>query len=318
MSATAQKQIDTLLRQHNFRLVRQTKHRVWRNPDGKVFVTSATPSDWRAALKQLSDLKRVVASDPVPEVVAISEYERCQALAKLAGQEKKTSGAAAGPAKSRGCGFSYIDEKKAVTSTLTPEQRQSEREQRAWESLVRKTRQDFVASVVAKHRVIAPKLEQELQRRYLEYADNRMAYEMRRGYESLKQGRGQKCSQMYSSISQILDTRVFHVHKLLGADFYHRAEDCEFCKKKQERIYYCCDHAFERCRVVALNIEEFVSLWSVEESTKAAEKLFGKAMLGTVETSESRTMATLWRYAVRKANELAKQLLAARPMKKAA
>src|SRR5205809_1048134 len=173
MSASAQKQVDALLREHGFRLVRQTKHHVWRNPQGKVFVTPSTPSDWRAWRNRLTDLKKVIASDPVPEVIAISEHERRQALEKIAAQEKKVAGAR-GAAKSKGCGFTYIDKKPEAVSTRPPEEKLAEREQRAWESLVRETRREFVENITAKYKALLPKFKEDLQRRFQIYADTRL------------------------------------------------------------------------------------------------------------------------------------------------
>lgn len=322
MSANAQKQVDTLLRQQNFRLVRQAKHRVWRNPDGKVFVTAATPSDWRAVKNQITVLKHVIASDPVPEVVAISEFERREALAKLARQEKKAPGAAAGPAKSKGCGYTYIEKKPEVISTLTPEQKQAEREQRALELLVRKARQEFVASIVAKHRVLAPKLKEEFQRRCLEYADNRLAFELRRHYDREKRGRRQAGSQMNRTISGILEARAFQVDRIIGAAF---DENCGLCEKKDGLFYYCFNHVYERYRAVALNIEKFMHSWPAEDVAKDATKMFNEMMRSKIEGTvaqgrgiQGHERGILMRYAVRKANELTKQLLASRPMKSAA
>jgi len=41
-------------------LVRQRKHQIWRLPNGRNFVMAATPSDWRAAQKQIHDLRRLL------------------------------------------------------------------------------------------------------------------------------------------------------------------------------------------------------------------------------------------------------------------
>jgi len=82
------KQIDSLLRQHGFRLIRDTKHCVYRNPDGKIFICSKTPSDYRAGYNKLTNLKSVIANPPRPEIVAISEFEREQAAQIIQGQDK--------------------------------------------------------------------------------------------------------------------------------------------------------------------------------------------------------------------------------------
>jgi len=49
-----------LLREYRFDLVRQRKHKIYRNPDGLTFVTASTPSDRRAPHNALSTLKRIL------------------------------------------------------------------------------------------------------------------------------------------------------------------------------------------------------------------------------------------------------------------
>ena len=117
MSSTLAKH-DALLRQHKFVLVREDKHKVYRNPEGKVYVTSATPSDWRAGLNMLTALKRCIAEPAKPTVVAISDFEREQAAQLIQGQQKQqhtAHGMGSGKLKhSRGTGFIY-DGPKIVT-----------------------------------------------------------------------------------------------------------------------------------------------------------------------------------------------------------
>lgn len=55
-----QEQLMQLLREHNFDLVRQRKHKIYRNPNGLTFVTASTPSDRRAPQNALSTLKRIL------------------------------------------------------------------------------------------------------------------------------------------------------------------------------------------------------------------------------------------------------------------
>ena len=88
MSSTLAKH-DALLRQHKFVLVREDKHKVYRNPEGKVYVTSATPSDWRAEFNMLKSLKRCIAEPAKPMVIAISDFEREQAAQLIQGQQKQ-------------------------------------------------------------------------------------------------------------------------------------------------------------------------------------------------------------------------------------
>jgi len=102
---------DALLRQHKFVLVREDRHKVYRNPEGKVYVTSATPSDWRAEFNMLKSLKRCIAEPPKPMVIAISDFEREQAAQLIQGQQKQqhsAHGMGCGKQKhSRGTGFIY-------------------------------------------------------------------------------------------------------------------------------------------------------------------------------------------------------------------
>jgi hypothetical protein len=81
--------LNGLLREHRFELVRSTKHRVFRNPTGQIFVMSATPSDHRSAGNALTQLKRVIANPPQPFVVAIADYERDEAARVIAAQPKQ-------------------------------------------------------------------------------------------------------------------------------------------------------------------------------------------------------------------------------------
>jgi len=74
------KQIESLLHQHNFRLIRETKHRVYRNPAGQIFVCGSTPSDYRAAKNALANLRHVIESPAKPEIVAVSEFEKTAAF----------------------------------------------------------------------------------------------------------------------------------------------------------------------------------------------------------------------------------------------
>src|SRR5438034_7983786 len=69
---------DALLCQHKFVLVRDDKHKVYRNPEGKVYVTAATPSDWRAGFNMLKALKRCIAEPAKPLVLAINDFERSE------------------------------------------------------------------------------------------------------------------------------------------------------------------------------------------------------------------------------------------------
>ena len=105
--------LERTLKEHRFVLIRQSTHRVFRNPEGRTFVCASTPSDtFRWAKNALAELKRVIESQPKPEVVAVSEYQREQAARVISGESKPNQqgiqGAGRGK-KSRGTGFIYED-----------------------------------------------------------------------------------------------------------------------------------------------------------------------------------------------------------------
>ena len=111
--------LESLLRQHGFKVVRETRHIVYRNPEGKIFVTSKTPSDHRAVKNMVSTLERVIAS-PAPSSELIEEESQRREIEKtitltvtvkpLAGM----SGAGKGK-KQRGVGI-YYEEKLQTTA----------------------------------------------------------------------------------------------------------------------------------------------------------------------------------------------------------
>jgi hypothetical protein len=69
-----QDQLIKLLHEHSFDLVRQRKHKIYRNPDGLIFVTASTPSDRRAPQNALSTLKRMLRHlDAAPAPVDIMQ-----------------------------------------------------------------------------------------------------------------------------------------------------------------------------------------------------------------------------------------------------
>jgi predicted RNA binding protein YcfA (HicA-like mRNA interferase family) len=51
------------LKRNGFMLVRQSRHQVWRNPDGKQIVVSSSPSDKHWAAQALRDLRRRMAGN---------------------------------------------------------------------------------------------------------------------------------------------------------------------------------------------------------------------------------------------------------------
>lgn len=157
--ADSAKQLESLLRQHNFRLIRETRHLVYRNREGKVFVCSKTPSDYRASHNMLTRLKLVIASPPRPEVVAISDFEREQAALVIQPQNK-LPGLGGGKQKhSEGVGI-YWEETEQPT--IEQEAIRKEQQERA-----RKNKEERRARKLAKQEektVLRAAREQERQR----------------------------------------------------------------------------------------------------------------------------------------------------------
>jgi len=122
------KKVQSLLVQYGFRLIRETRHLVYRNSEGKVFVCSKTPSDYRVSQNMLTRLRLVVASPPRPEFVAISDFEREQAASIIQGQDK-FSGLGTGKKKrSNGIGIYYDT---PLLPTIEEEAAQKEQQDRA-------------------------------------------------------------------------------------------------------------------------------------------------------------------------------------------
>jgi hypothetical protein len=128
-----EKQLDKLLKQYRFILVRQDKHHVYRNHEGKVYVTASTPSDRWALQNQFSELKRVIASPPMATILALEAFERRLAenrATRLAieaakAQLQKRGGNGGQYSKTNGTGF-YYDEPKVVV--VNPEQQARDKE----------------------------------------------------------------------------------------------------------------------------------------------------------------------------------------------
>jgi hypothetical protein len=62
MSRTAE--IQYLLKVHRAVLIRERKHKIFRFPDGRIFVQSATPGDCFAERNALATLRRLVREVP--------------------------------------------------------------------------------------------------------------------------------------------------------------------------------------------------------------------------------------------------------------
>ena len=48
----------SIIKAHGGELVRSHRHCMYRFPDGRTFVMSATPNDWRVAQQQMTTLRR--------------------------------------------------------------------------------------------------------------------------------------------------------------------------------------------------------------------------------------------------------------------
>lgn len=59
-SSKVQNEIDALLKEHGAVLDRTKKHRVWKLPDGRIWVQGSTPSDVRAARNNLAQLRKML------------------------------------------------------------------------------------------------------------------------------------------------------------------------------------------------------------------------------------------------------------------
>jgi len=57
-----EKQITNHMRSIGAVLVRSKNHNVWRLKNGRIVVTSCTPSDWRAFKNTLKDIRRAMAA----------------------------------------------------------------------------------------------------------------------------------------------------------------------------------------------------------------------------------------------------------------
>jgi hypothetical protein len=56
---TRETSIEEMLRAYKFRLVSQNKHLKYRDPEGRIFIRSKTPSDWRTERNMVASLRRI-------------------------------------------------------------------------------------------------------------------------------------------------------------------------------------------------------------------------------------------------------------------
>jgi hypothetical protein len=163
---------DALLRQHKFVLVRDDKHKVYRNPEGKVYVTAATPSDWRAGFNMLTALKRCIVEPAKPMVIAIDDFEREQAAQLIQGQRKlqhSAHGMGSGKQKhSRGTGFIY-DGPRMMTpeeQAIREAQRQQARENAQRRAEEMRQRREHNRAMRQQKRAAAEAAEREFEETY--------------------------------------------------------------------------------------------------------------------------------------------------------
>lgn len=57
-------EIYRLLKKHKAELIRQNKHKIYRLPNGRIFITSATRTNERGYRDQLSTLRKLLQLNP--------------------------------------------------------------------------------------------------------------------------------------------------------------------------------------------------------------------------------------------------------------
>ena len=333
------KQLENMLRDNHFQLVRQTHHKVYRNPDGKVFVTSLTPSDYRWAQNALTTLRRTIVSPPVPEVIAISEFERQQAASIIQPQSKEPGPGHTKQKSSRGTGFVYIDKKiQEVVSTVPPEQKLAEKAQHQWESAVRRARQDFVDLIAAKAKPLIFKSNQDYERRrqeeaarYVSYADTKLKRDVEiwcsetcdcfcESWVSMH-----KVSDLFYDILEISDPPSAEYQ---DDELWEQALACSKCIKtrteEDTQVRFCAEHQYQDLRKIALNMDRFLPREmriTRDDIVKDAKIMFRRALsdedfwqtwdrAASINVRKSEDI--LWRYALKKLRPIVEELLRSR------
>lgn len=108
--SSPQTELSELLQQHKFVLVRERNHLKYENPQGKIFVTAKTPSDWRSTRNAVAMLKRIVASpSPLSQVVEEERQRKLleQTIQLPAAQPQRPAGAGSAGKKTNGSGIRY-------------------------------------------------------------------------------------------------------------------------------------------------------------------------------------------------------------------
>jgi hypothetical protein len=183
-SMNPQKQMEKLLCAHRFALVREDKHKVYKNSAGKVFVTSKTPSDRRAWANALCDLRRVIELPAKPMVLAISDFDRESAARRIQGDAKPVAGIK-GNARTKGTGFIYEDkilspddlarrDEQRQLSIEAKQRKEARQEQRRFERRLRRDRR--LAEELAAFDLIKPFLDSVQVLVSVLWEDNRDAY----------------------------------------------------------------------------------------------------------------------------------------------
>lgn len=305
-------QITNLLKQHSFRLARQDRHYVYKNPDGRVHVMPVSPSDHRWAKNNLAELKRTLASPPVPEVLVISQFEKEQAALVI-----KPRGKDPGPGHTKqkrngnGTGIHMVPEKKPV---IPPEVRERHRQHQkiealqqkalqSWDSEVQKAKQEFIGLVVSKvESFINTAVEdqqferdrQELLARYRYYADTRLKKDVELWHrlfgkhdlqvnskeERLANAEMSKASSVLRSISDIDMSNPARFQ-----DMNDEVSKCSKCVKHQHEGYddfqLCVEHMYKKYRRIAWNIDQYTERPTIptkEEFVAWATDIFQDAM----------------------------------------
>jgi hypothetical protein len=124
--------------QYKFKLVSDKNHYKFQDPEGRILITSKTPSDYRAYRNMVSVLRRVVAAPP-PSNAVIEEMRQRKELEEYIrlNPAKKSGAGIAGKGKgtkSRGTGFIYED--TAPIPFVPDELKERQRNEERWGRLI--------------------------------------------------------------------------------------------------------------------------------------------------------------------------------------
>jgi hypothetical protein len=133
VSAAPEVILERMLKEHQFRVVRQDRHKIYKNPDNRIFVTSSTPSDaYRWAHNAIACLKRVLAAPPRSEILSIQDCKEAEDAIRLQKQEKAKPGIVGiggkGSGSSGGTGVVYYGPNDEAPKRLSKKERRLKKE----------------------------------------------------------------------------------------------------------------------------------------------------------------------------------------------